>query len=187
MRETLSFPPFPELYDTGLGWQGSIVLKTWAGFRADPVYWCPVSMSKVSDGTVKLAIAKIVELMTPSPEQSAAYQFLTEHEEIVHHSVLQGIFDDYPTTRQAYGYDKPEGNEDPMPDLQCPDDLKMLIGLDNIVVSRVAKSGFAYLTFQFNAAWDPEHPFEVTTHKERVVMVSPGAGEYHAEADAQIG
>lgn len=144
-------------------------------------------MEAESDGSVRLYVTPVdYKKAPPTPEQIAAYRFLIDKEEAVYRAVLQGIFEDYPSRRESYG----EGADEweCMPELRHPDELKKFIGLSTVNVLRTTWNGVAYIRFDLEPAWDPEHGFNITMHKDRVIKVGDtGAGEYHAEDDAKLG
>lgn len=182
MKEPVSLPPLPTLEFDGYSWGAKIKLDTWKGYRASPECGNESAMAKTSDGSAFLDITPPDDQdAPPSEEQIAAYKYLAENEKAVHQSLMQAVLDDYPYTREAYGYDE----ETCMPDIEQVEQFRFLIGLGGVAILRAVKDGVAYIRFDFRAAWDPEHGFSVLMHKSRAVrMGHPSDGEFGAEEDA---
>ena len=50
-------------------------------------------------------------------------------------------------------------------------DFKLFIGPKSIGFVEESKDDVSYLEWRFQCAWDSEHGFAVTTHKERVIHI----------------
>ena len=185
-KPKLELPPFPPLeWDNG-SWEGKIVLRSWRGFQVRQGAYGTVSSNKPSNGTACLnVIALDDELALPTTEQTAACQYLLDHQEAIQSAVLQKIFDGYPDLRASYGYDEEEAQEI-MPDLVRPEQLKRFIGLSTVHLLSVAWDGVAYIGFEFGCTWDDEHGLGVMTHQKRIIEIG-GADtaflEWIAEGD----
>ena len=59
------------------------------------------------------------------------------------------------------------------PELTPGFDFINYIGPGSVTICEEAKEGIAYILWHFNCRWDPEHGFEVITHKDRVIDLSP--------------
>ncbi|RYX82759.1 hypothetical protein EON83_18240 [bacterium] len=185
MNEILDLPPFPRLTFRH-GWNGHIRLESWMGYRASVDSWDKSRLAEVSNGSVHLYIdaPENQQDAPPSLEPTAAYIYLLENEQAIHDSPLKAIFEEYPERREAYGYDE----TDDMPVVEQAKQFKQLIGLSELTIFRLAKEGVAYIQFGLRAAWDGEHGFNVTMHKDRAIQVgNTGDGDYHAERDIKLG
>ncbi len=193
-KPTIDIPPFPKLEWDEFSWMGRIVLPSWAGFQAREGAYASVSSDSASDGDTWLFVhPKDHQAQTPPlPEQVEAFRFLLENEGAVAQSVLQGIFAKYPEWRELFldadFRDDDEEEEDLIPEIERPEQLRTLIGLSIVHVLNVAKDGTAYTGFEFGCTWDEEHGLGVMAHRGRVVEVG-GADtsflEWIAEQDAK--
>ncbi len=192
-RPTIDLPPFPGLEWDEFSWMGKIVLPSWAGFQVREDASESVGLDSDSDVRPWLYVhPKNHQAKTPPlPEQAEAFRFLLEHEEAVARSVLQAIFVKYLEWRGLAlddDFRDDEEEDDLMPEIERPEQLRSLIGLSNVHVLNVAKDGVAYTGFEFGCTWDEEHGLGVMTHRGRIIEVG-GADtsflEWIAERDAR--
>lgn len=192
-RPTIDLPPFPGLEWDEFFWRSKIVLPSWAGFQVREESGESVGLDSTSDGEPDLFVhPKDHQAKTPPlPEQVEAFRFLLAHEVAVANAVLRAIFARYPEWRALFDDDEyrdEEEEEDPMPEIEQPEQLHPLIGLSNVHVLNVAREGMAYIGFEFGCTWDEEHGLGVMTHRGRIIEVG-GADtsflEWIAEHDAR--
>lgn len=189
--QELNLPPFPALRWNTCLWTGTVLLRSWAGFQSRRGAYGSLSAHIESDGSAGLnVIPQDDDARTPPlPEQANAFGYLVDHEQTVSDSIQRAIFSRYPSMRDSYGYSEEEA-ADLMPEIDGIEKLRSLIGLSNICVLPVAKSGIAYIGFEFGCTWDCEHGLGVMTHKDRVVEVGGADAsflEWIAEDDAAVG
>ncbi len=159
-------------------WVGTDTLPSWAGFHERGPF--ARKSETPSEGRVIVSVEPATndnEPAEPMPEQVRAYEFLKSHERSVASAVLTAIFDGYPALRKAYGLD-----DDLMPEIHAPDDLRVLMGINQVHVLRHAKDGLAYVGFEFECTWDPDHGLGVMTHGERIVDVGAADTSFCAYA-----
>lgn len=163
--------PFPPLKWEDHFWVGEVTLPSWAGFQARRGVYGTVSSDAPSDGIARLSVTppdgKV--RMHPTPEQVAAFRHLQENEAAVAEAVGRALVEYYPGEKEAYldAYDKTEDEE--LPDISTPSELRPLIGLSNVHVLSVVRNGAAYIGFEFGCRWDDEHGAGVMTHLGRVI------------------
>jgi hypothetical protein len=167
---TSASQPFPELEVEGLDdWEFDYQLPAWAGFQARRGSYDSLSGREPSDGTVTVRVELPKRDAPPSPEQSAAFQFLKDNDERIAASVLEAIWEYYGSLPERYRFDKRQTAKH-MRALRH-DGFRNLIGLGTVHILNVAKGGFAYIGFEFGCEWDGEHGMGVMTHKERAVDI----------------
>jgi hypothetical protein len=189
---SLSYAPFPRLIWEDPFWTARVTLTSWQLFQ--PAYEPDGShrRQKRSASPVGLIVATPDDLdegirALPSLEQAAAYDHLLGHESAVHAAVIRAIVRAYPDLSGGCDFcADDEAEEDALrakraPPVRRPEDLRALIGLIQVHVLPVARSGLAYVGFEFDCTWDGEHGLGVLTHKGRVVAV--GAGEIAFESE----
>jgi hypothetical protein len=174
----LRLPPFGKLTFAMYVWQGEAVLRSWAGFQTH----VGTDGSRPSKGKVALMITPprgAGEVPAPAKEQVAAFEYVKEHEEELSKAVLGAVFDEYPKLRRKY---REFGDEELMPEIERPEELKKLIQLGALHVLNVSRGGRAYVGFDLECNWDDEHGLGVMTHGERVVAI----GIADASFDEQV-
>jgi hypothetical protein len=189
MPETLvHIPPLPVLRWDSSFWSGEAVLSTWAGFQARQGGYGAISGAEPSDGSVLLNVDSPDQdaRAAPSKPQAAAFGYLLDAPTAVQAAILKSLLQEYPSMRAQYDYPPDEV----MPEVQSPDQFRELIGLSTVHILAVAKSGFAYVGFEFGCLWDDEHGLGVLTHRDHVVDIG-GADTaflgWNAEEDARAG
>jgi hypothetical protein len=111
------------------------------------------------------------------PEQAHAYNYLVEHQDNIRTAIIQTLKTEFPHLLQnEYGsWDHEEGGFPKPSELTSEFDFKNYIGPSSITIAEDKKDEFAYITWHFKCRWDPEHGFEVITHKDRVIDISQEA------------
>lgn len=110
-------------------------------------------------------------------EQINAYAHLLEHQERIKKTILQKLKQALPhlLKNEYASWDHEEGGFPKVSDLTPDFDFKNYIGPASISLEEDKKDEVAYIKWHFQCLWDPEHGFEVVTHKERVIDLSPEA------------
>jgi hypothetical protein len=80
-------------------------------------------------------------------------------------------------------WDHDEPHFPKLSDLTPEFDFKKYIGPSSISIEEDAKDSVAYIRWRFQCLWDPEHGFEVITHKDRVIDVAPEADIFKINKD----
>ena len=163
---------FPPLLWDDYGWSGVCKLRSWRGFQSRTGDYGAADTQKTSAGSVSISIGTRVAAKPslPTREQSAAFQFLIEHDKVLRDLVLTEVFRVYPALQAQYGYDTATGRKI-MPKIKKPADLKQLIGLATVHILPVQLEGTAYIGFEFGCTWDVEHGLGVMIHRQRVIEV----------------
>jgi hypothetical protein len=171
LPENLNVEPFPPLRWSDCCWQGTIVLGSWAGFTHEA--WTCAAGEYDGTARVIISIPGQARRLPPSPEQAAAYRYLVDQEKGVHNSVLQAIFNAYPTLTADLGLDEEDSEEAEAlaSDIDRPDRLRELIGLCIVHLLPISREGLAYTGFEFGCTWEEEHGLGVLLHRDRVVRI----------------
>jgi hypothetical protein len=184
--KTLTAPPLPPLTWDTYFWRGDDTFPAWAGFQERLGPYSSSSSDRPSTGRVKLSITPANgddnNPSPPTPAQVAAYTFLKANDRAVAAAALDAIFEKYPEWRDQYGYDGEdfdEGEENPMPELTSPDDLRKLIGLGIVHILSIAKDGHAYFGLELGCTWDEEHGAGLLMHKTRVINAGDAADSFN--------
>lgn len=161
----LKLPPFPPLKLGTMEWTGRDRLISFAGFRA--------GSDKPSTGTVDLEIPRLDDNhenpAPPSAEQVAAYRHLKENEATVANALLRAVFAKLRRMKREGYFQGMEEQE--IPRIPTPADLKANISIFAAHVLDYAKAGYAYIGLAFRCTWDEEHDLGVLLHKSRIVEV----------------
>lgn len=109
------------------------------------------------------------------PEQKNSYYFLLEHQDSIKKFIIQKLQQELPNLFETEyaSWDKEDGSFPKLSDLNPEFDFKNYIGPSSISILEDVKDEVAYIKWSFQCLWDPEHGFEVITHKERVIDISP--------------
>lgn len=175
--DVLNCPPFPPLRWDGSCWVGEIALPSWAGFLELRGFYGGIRADQRSKGAALLTIPVSVESgipNPPTPEQARAFQHLLDNEASVTATILQTIFDRYPEEKEAYEDAFDDGETEPLPDLQEPQELRSLMGLTDVHVLSMSKDDIAYVSFAFGCEWESGHGTGILTHRGRIVKVGQG-------------
>jgi hypothetical protein len=167
--ETLDHPPFPPPTWDGDSWTAELTLASWAGFQIRHGDHLAARDASTADGTARLSIVTADgEARTPpTPEQATAFRHLLDNEAAVAEAVAGALVRYCPG--EAY-----DGDDDVLWEVSEPGDLRPLIRLAGVHVPNVVSDGVAYIGFEFDCAWDPEHGAGVMTHRGRVVATGQG-------------
>lgn len=189
-KKTLDVPPFPPLRWDEYSWAGKITLPSWAGFQARGGAYGSRSSKKPSDGTASLnvAVEDDEDQTPPTAAQVAAMQHLLDNEKAVAAAVLNAIFEMYPAAKAEYEEGYGEEEDETLPTIKSPKELRTLMGLSTVHVLYVKKGDTAYIGFEFGCAWEEEHGAGVMTHRGRVVEAGQADTaflEWIAERDAK--
>ncbi|HVG15384.1 MAG TPA: hypothetical protein VM935_10505 [Chitinophagaceae bacterium] len=110
-------------------------------------------------------------------EQVNSYIYLLEHQDNIKKSIVQNLKLAFPhLLEDEYGSsDHEQGGFPMLLELTPKFDFKNYIGPASISILEDKKDEAAYIRWHFRCLWDPEHGFEVITHKDRVIDISPDA------------
>jgi hypothetical protein len=180
-----AFPPFPELVRSMDDLEGEATFPSWVGYM--DVRTSPKARPNAT-GRVALKISSpedATSIAAPLPEQSAAFQYLKDHEQEITAAILKAVLPYYLKVRTWDAKaDDPKRNT---PKITSVDGLKSLMGPYQIDFRPIAKSGLSYVGFSFDCTWDPEHGLGVLTHKSRVILVDPDAAFDNTAAEKDGG
>lgn len=182
---TLKCPPFPTLKLGMHEWTGTDTLKAFAGSQERHGGYTSLSSRKPSKGTFLLDIPRAdgdeddANPQPPSPEQTAAYAHLMDHQDEVVDAVLTALLKDYTKLRKTWLRNQPDLD---LPAITTPAEMKKNVGLGNLHMHPVARDGHAYIGLEPGCTWDEEHGAGVLLHKSRVVAVGQADTSFDTHA-----
>lgn len=118
-------------------------------------------------------------------EQIQAYLYLMHNQERIRLSILEELKKNFPglLSNEYSSWDHENGGFPRLADLTADFDFKKYIGPSSISIEEDIKDEVAYIKWHFECLWDPEHGFEVITHKDRVIDLSPDADIFKIHKD----
>ena len=155
---------------------GYIELPGWDGyFLSEPTIYSKEE-KRVTGGRVGLQVDGGIKpdgSMDFSKEQVAAYWYLVENKEAVKKAILEGLVCYFPylLSNDYEYYDQEEGGFPPPSAIIPGFDFKDYIGPTSVSIEEHEKEDAAYTTWHFNCRWDPEHGFQVSMHKDRIIDI----------------
>ncbi len=171
IKDLLRHAPFPPMKWNQFVWQGSVLLPSWSGFQDRRGPYCANSSTKSSEGMVSVSVATRNEAI-PSESQSAALQYLLDHDVEVFVAVTDAIVTEYPEIKETYGnWYSDMHNDRQMPNVKVASDLKKLIGVGWIHIREDSEDGESFVGFEFGCEWDEEHGLGVLAHHGRVIEI----------------
>lgn len=156
--------PFPH-------WTATIVLASWKGFQSRRGSYASRDKSETFDGSVEMSFAPVrKDADPPSEAEVAAASWVIENEASISQALLASLFKEYRSLQERYGYagDKKAAL---MPDIESIDDLRSLIGLNQVYVHREVKDDAPYSGFLFGCTWESEHALGILMHGSRTVAI----------------
>ena len=168
--------------------KGFIELPCWTGYflAEKPNYL--IKTKVVTDGRIDLRVdgqIRAEKSIHIDREQINAYFFLVENQEGIKQAILEELKKEFPRllSDEYPSWDLENGSFPKLSDLTPDFDFKNYIGPSSITIGEDIKDDVAYIKWHFQCLWDPEHGFEVITHKDRVIDVSPDADIFKINKD----
>jgi hypothetical protein len=168
--------------------KGFIELPCWTGYFLvdEPNYL--IRTKVVTDGRINLWVdgeIRADKSFSIGREQINCYFYLVEHQERIKHSILEELKKEFPRllSNEYASWDHEEGGFPKLSDLTPDFDFKNYIGPSSIHIIEDIKDEVAYIKWNFECQWDPEHGFGVITHKARVIDLSPDADVFKINKD----
>lgn len=158
--------------------KGFIELPCWNGHFLQEDIYSRQKDKVITDGRIPLwvdgAITKDRRMLF-SAAQINAYRYLVTRQEALRQSIVQGLKQAFPRllAEEYAAWDHQEGGFPSSADLGVAGDLKAYIGPESISIGEDDREEVAYVTWHFECRWDPEHGFQVITHKDRVIDIGP--------------
>jgi hypothetical protein len=149
--------------------RGRIVLEAWDGY----LYKHMENGREIADGKVTLDFGGYNRNISRDwRTQINAYHHLLQNQYEIRDNILKALTEVVDTFTQ---YLDPDDSFVPniTPETRACFDFKPFIGPLSIGFTEedLSKDDTAYLEWHFQCAWDPEHGFAVTTHKEKVIHI----------------
>jgi hypothetical protein len=168
--------------------KGFIELPCWTGYFLvkEPNYL--IKTKVVTNGRIDLWVDGEIRAdgsFSIDQEQTNAYFFLVEHQERIKHSILEELKKKFPDllSNEYASWDQEHGGFPKISDLTPQFDFKNYIGPASISIEEDVKDEVAYIKWHFQCLWDPEHGFEVITHKYRAIDLSQEADIFKINKD----
>ena len=168
--------------------KGFIELPCWTGYflTEKPNYL--IKNEVVTHGRIDLWVDGEIRKdgsFTIDPEQTNAYIFLVEQQEKIKQSILQELKHKFPQLLldEYASWDQEDASLPRIADLTPAFDFKNYIGPASISIEEEVKDEVAYIKWHFQCRWDPEHGFEVITHKDRVIDIAAEADIFKIHKD----
>ena len=163
--------------------RGFIELPCWTGYflTEEPNYLNKTKV--VTNGRIDLWVDGEIRAdgsFSIDQEQTNAYTYLVEHQERIKQSMLQELKKEFPRllSDEYASWDQEDGSLPKLSDLTPEFDFKKYIGPASISIGENIKDEVAYIQWHFQCLWDPEHGFEVITHKDRVIDIISGGRHF---------
>lgn len=158
--------------------KGFIELPCWNGYflTEKPNYL--IKTNVVTDGRIELWVNGTIGdngRYAVDPEQSNCYFFLAKHQDRIKQSILDALKNRFPDllSSEYASWDHEDDSLPKITELTPAFDFEDYIGPSSISIEEDIKDEMAYAKWHFQCRWDPEHGFEVITHKDRVIDLAP--------------
>ena len=168
--------------------KGFIELPCWTGYflTEKPNYVFKTKV--VTNGRIDLWVEGEIRAdgsFYIDPEQINSYFFLVEHQQRIKDAILKELKRKFPEflSNEYASWDHEDGGLPKLTDLTPEFDFINYIGPASVSIEEDIKDEVAYTKWHFQCLWDPEHGFEVITHKDRVIDLSPEADIFKINKD----
>jgi hypothetical protein len=144
-----------------------IVLEAWDGY----LFRHMENGREITDGKVTLDFGGYnKDISRDWQEEINAYHCLLENQYEIRDNILKALSVE---VNRLAEYLDPNDSFVPnvTPETIADFDFKPFIGPESISFTEESKDDVSYLEWHFQCAWDPEHGFAATTHKERVIHI----------------
>lgn len=165
-----------------------IELPCWSGYYLVTTPNYRFTNNVVTNGYIELWVSAAIHEGSSfpiDPEQLNAYQFLVQQQTEVKQAIVEELKKKFPPLLQDEyaSWDHEDGSMPRLNELTSDFDFKNFIGPSSISIEEDVNDGTAYVKWQFQCLWDPEHGFEVITHKNRVIDLAPEADIFKINKD----
>jgi hypothetical protein len=115
--------------------------------------------------------------------QVNAYFYLIENHKTLKEKIIQSLKDSLPNLL-LNEYSSFDTTDFPKVSQMTPEfDFKGFIGPSSINIEKDVKDDIAYVTWHFYCLWDVEHGFDIITHKDRILDISPQSDKFIINED----
>lgn len=168
--------------------KGKIELPCWNGYFLAERPNNLIKTTTVADGQIALWVDGMINndgSYSIDAEQVNAYRFLVENQEHMRQRIIEELKLRFPALleNEYASWDHEDGGLPHLSALTHGFDFKNYIGPSSISIGEDVKDDSAYVKWHFQCLWDPEHGFEVVTHKDRVIDVGPEADVFSINKD----
>lgn len=136
-------------------------------FRETGMY----SITKAADSDGYLGVyIQDYEFDEPQEFQKQALEYFNNNQSKVLNALCLGLINHYPRLMEMYNINELD-EEFGFPELRTIDDVKKIIGLDNLHILSDKKDDLSYVGFECGCPWDIEHGLGIIMHRDRVIDV----------------
>ncbi len=158
-----------------------VELPYWLGYRGNDE-----CTAVINDAGFCIGIKNSVEPgdgFSANQGQVNAYFFLLENHETLKQKIIQSLKNSLPDLL-LNEYSSFETTYFPkLSDLTPEFDFKNFIGPSSINIENDIKDNIAYVSWHFYCLWDTEHGFDVITHGDRIIEISPQSDKFIIHED----
>jgi|SRR6185503_4809842 hypothetical protein len=150
-------------------WEMRTILPSWKGFQSRRGPYGSRDQADPSDGIVAIQLVR-EGTHPPTETEISGVSWVIEHEELISHSAIESLFNEYRSLQELYGYSG-EKKMELMPDIESVDDLRSLIGLHTIHVHQPTRDGIPYAGLEFGCSWESEHGLGILMRGSRTTEI----------------
>jgi hypothetical protein len=168
-------------------WTGSATLRRFATFGDETRFDDEAEQERRREGILPLTVCD-PKGDGPSPPQEVSFRFLRDHEADVFQATLGALFESYReyTASPMSGFWVWVGRLLGVKPIESPEGLADSAIFTGLEVRPESKNGMAYLLFNVNCDWEPEHGMAVVYHKDQPATWSTiDALEFESDADGE--
>lgn len=171
-------------YNKRTFYDGSVFVELpyWLGYRGN--YECT---EVIKDGKFCLGIENSSKEegdgFSTNQGQVNAYFYLMENHKHLKAQIIQSLKDTLPNMllNEYSSFDTTDFPK--VPDLTPEFDFRDFIGPSSINIEADVKDNIAYVSWNFYCLWDTEHGFDIITHKDRIIEISPQSDKFIIHED----
>jgi hypothetical protein len=170
-------------YNKKTFYDGSVFVELpyWLGYRGN--YECT---EVIKDRRFCVGIENSLEAgdgFSTNQGQVNAYFYLLENHEALKGQIIQSLKDTLPKLLLNEYSSFDSTNFPKVSDLTPEFDFRDFIGPSSINIEKDVKDNTAYISWNFFCLWDTEHGFDIITHKDRVLEISPQSDKFIINED----
>ena len=164
-------PTYPEFTWDEFFWTTTAELPTWHGYHP------PNHIIRDLSNTQRASVHRIIfapEGRDNSPlnqDEINLVKWFTEHEKLVHGSMLEALYKAYPGIREEFTEYLEEQAEEYLPEVHNPSDLKKILGINSIIIHPISKDSVPFIGIDLGCTWDDEHGVGILLHGQKPLEI----------------
>jgi hypothetical protein len=170
-------------YNKSTFYNGSVyvALPYWLGYRGNYACTAVINDEKFCIGIENSTASG--DGFSSNQGQVNAYFHLLESHETIKAQIIQSLKDTLPNLLLTE-YSSLDTTCFPKVSALTPEfDFKDFIGPSSINIEKDVKDNIAYISWNFYCLWDTEHGFDIITHKDRILEISPQSDKFIIHED----